>query len=108
MNQYTIDGYTRISKARARRLYDAGAPVYMCPVKLRPGGPWYPETQILKPRTQAEFSDVTNAATFYTCSPGAGRYLAYYAKDSDRHAAWCAQVDAERDRNRHGGEVAPF
>lgn len=92
MNQYTADGYTRISKARARRLYDAGAPVYLCPVKLRPGAPWHPETQIFQPRTQIAFDEITQAAAYYTCSPGAGKYLAYYTKD----------------RNRHGGEVVPF
>lgn len=80
MNHYTVNGFERVSKARARRLYDAGIPVYLCPAKLRPGGPWNPETQILKPRTRAAFSDVTNAATFYTCGPGTGRYLSFYVR----------------------------
>lgn len=81
MNQYTADGYSRISKARARRLYDAGAPVYMCPVKLRPGAPWHPETQALKTRAQAPFDSLVNAAVYYTCGSATGPYLAYYTKE---------------------------
>ena len=27
---------------------------------------------------------------------------------TERHAAWCAQVDAERARNANSGEVVPF
>lgn len=84
MTHYTIDGYTRISKTRARRLYDSGAPVYICPVKLRPGEPWHPETQILKHRAQATFEELTNAATFYTCGAAAGSYLAYYVRVVER------------------------
>lgn len=30
------------------------------------------------------------------------------AESDARHAAWCAQVDAERARNADGGEVAPL
>lgn len=84
MTRYTIDGYIRISKTRARQLYDSGEPVYICPVKLRPGAPWHPETQILKSRTGAAFEELTNAATFYTCSPASGSYLAYYVREVQR------------------------
>ena len=30
------------------------------------------------------------------------------AERAARHAAWCAQVDAERARNADGGEVVPL
>lgn len=80
MNQITINGFTRVSKSRARDLYDAGSPVYFVPCKMRPGAPWNPETQILKARTQCGFQDVINSATYYLCGGAAGRYLAYYVR----------------------------
>lgn len=44
MNRYTVNGLERVSKAQARRLFSANTtPIFACPCKLRPGGPWSPE-----------------------------------------------------------------
>lgn len=90
------DGFNRISKLRARKLYDDGKIVYLCPVKLRPGYPWHPEVAISKhnERTDGlaqyfvsdtnEFDKVVNDFTHYNCNWSAGTYPAYYVREEDR------------------------
>lgn len=50
MKKYTFTdgGYTfqRIDKKTARRAYKNGLRVILCPVNLRPGHPYHPETSI--------------------------------------------------------------
>ena len=50
MRKYTFTdgGYTfeRVSKATARKAYKNGLRVLLCPVNLRPGYPFHPETSI--------------------------------------------------------------
>jgi len=50
MKKYTFTdgGYTfqRIDKKTARRAYNNGLRVMLCPVNLRPGYPYHPETSI--------------------------------------------------------------
>ena len=50
MKKYTFTdgGYTfqRIDKKAARRAYNNGLRVMLCPVNLRPGYPYHPETSI--------------------------------------------------------------
>lgn len=50
MKKYTFtdDGYTfqRVDRKAARRAYNNGLRVMLCPVNLRPGYPYHPETSI--------------------------------------------------------------
>lgn len=50
MNRYTWteNGFTfkRINKAQARRAYNNGLRVVVCPVNLRPGYPFHPEISV--------------------------------------------------------------
>lgn len=84
MREYTYtDGgktYTRISKAKARAAYNAGLAVVLCPVKLRPGTPWHPETHVSKERSEGEsFDNVLNAFGFYNIrNTETGQYTAFY------------------------------
>ena len=82
MNRYTVNGFTRISKAQARKLWTANAtPVYACPCNLRPGGPWSPEVQ-LPTDSGATWERLTNAATYYNCTTAeTGRRLVYYVAE---------------------------
>lgn len=81
MNRYTINGLERVTKARARHLFAANiTPIFACPCKLRPGGPWSPEI-MLPTDTGRTFDQLANAATFYNCTPETGRYLAYYVAE---------------------------
>lgn len=82
MNSYTINGYTRISKARAHKIWAADrAPVYACPCKLRPGAPWYPEGKLTLD-TIVTFDALTRAAETALCiNSTTGKYLAYYVEE---------------------------
>ena len=82
MNEYTINGYTRISKAKAKKIWsEKNIPVYACPCNMRPGEPEYPEIW-LPTDTNATFAQLTNAATKYKChNHETGLYLAYYVAD---------------------------
>lgn len=84
MRQYTYTDrgktYTRISKAKARAVYNAGLEVVLCPVNLRPGTPWNPEITVSKERSESEsFERVLNAFEFYNVrDTETGHYTAFY------------------------------
>lgn len=50
MRQYTFteNGFTfeRVDKRQARKAYNNGLRVVVCPVNLRPGYPWHPEISV--------------------------------------------------------------
>lgn len=80
MNRYTANGYTRISKARARKLWDLGETVYACPCKLRPGTPWHVETAI-HPVPHATLDTLLLPLLWHSsCNAETGRYLAFYVR----------------------------
>lgn len=82
MKMHQIDGFERITKTTARKVYDAGGVVHVCPVNLRPGWPWFPENDISREYDGgASFDSVVNSATYYNCiNSETGKYLAYYLK----------------------------
>jgi hypothetical protein len=51
--------YVRVSKAAARKAYDAGQPVVLCPVKLAPFGGFRPSCMV-----QRDFEDEKGRASF--------------------------------------------
>ena len=83
MHKINIDGYSRISKAAARKLYDAGQAVYFCACNLRPGWPYNPECRVQLALTDPEtFDNIVNAFTFYNCTGAeTGKYPAFYVKE---------------------------
>ena len=62
--------YVRVSKARARKLYDMGAEIVLCPSNLRPLGMWHPECRVQKADilVDEDFDGVVRAFEFYNCS----------------------------------------
>lgn len=81
MNQISINGYKRITKKAAERLYKAGEPVLFCPVNLIPGGPWRIGCTITK-EEGTTFTQVLNAFEFYNCiNNQTGYYTAFYIKE---------------------------
>lgn len=82
MRKFELNGFSRISKAEARRLYDAGQIVYFCPVNLRPGTPWHCETaQQFNPVDPCTFEQLVNTFMFYNCTDcETGKYIAFYEK----------------------------
>ena len=80
MRKFEIAGYTRITKAQARRLFTAGFPVYACPVNLRPGAPYNPEIKI-EP-CQDLFDGIVYRFEVYNCiNSETGKYSAFYIRD---------------------------
>lgn len=82
MRQYSIGGYVRISKAEARRAFNAGETVYFCACNMRPGAPWHPETAADN-SDGGSFAAAVGWAEHYNCtSAETGRYLAYYRAEA--------------------------
>ena len=48
MQGVTVNGYRRLAKPTAKRLYNSGKTIYIVPCALRPGGAWKPEIAISK------------------------------------------------------------
>lgn len=81
MRKFEIAGFSRISKAAARKLYDAGQTVYFCAVNMRPGAPWNPECKVQFNQADLEtFEQRVNAFEYYNCSSETGKYTAFYVK----------------------------
>ena len=87
--------YKRIDKRQARRAYDAGETVYLCPCNLRPFGFWRPEIDINKTdylkagfsepfifsdgSSEMDFNRRLNQFEFYNCiNTETGKYSAFY------------------------------
>ena len=82
MRQYSIGSYVRISKAEARRAFNAGEVVYFCACNMRPGAPWHPETAADNSDGVA-FAAAVGWAEHYNCTCAeTGRYLAYYRAEA--------------------------
>ena len=83
MRYYSVGGLTRISKAAARRAFNAGDVVYFCACNMRPGAPWHPETGADN-SDGGSFAAAAGWAAYYNCtSAEAGRYLAYYRREAE-------------------------
>ncbi len=80
MNQININGYKRITKRTAERLYEMGEPVLFCPVKLIPGGVWGNGCIVTKKEGRT-FEQILNAFEYYNCSSSTGNYTAFYVQE---------------------------
>lgn len=70
--------FARVGKRIARKLYDAGYYVHLCPSKLYPFGPWHPSIQVSKETQNREFDVVVSTFEQYNCSYEEGYYTTYY------------------------------
>jgi len=83
MNRYTIDGYERISKAAARKLFDQGKTFYIQSCNMRPVNVWQSAYEINPEQCKENgdsFSDVVNSYEYYNTDSQRGRYAAFYIK----------------------------
>ena len=92
MNNYIFtdknnNHYKRIDKRQAKRAYDAGKTIVLCPCNLRPFGMWAPEVDINKEdyKTRGydpadmEFKKRLMYFEYYNCTnTETGRYSAFY------------------------------
>ena len=83
MLNINIDGYQQISKAKARRLYNDGATVYLCAAKMRPGATYWSMSANVNSKNGYDFTKLCNSYQFYNCSSETGRYIRYYVKESE-------------------------
>lgn len=93
MNKYSViiagTTWERITKKAARKAYISGCSIAFCPVNLRPGEPWHPET-IMNRKSREEFTtdetgvkndfnNYVNSFEFYNCiNSETGKYTAFY------------------------------
>ena len=80
MRNIAANGYKRITKRTAIKLYEMGQPVLFCPVKLIPGGVWGSGCIVTKEEGRT-FEQVLNAFEYYNCSNSTGCYTAFYIKE---------------------------
>ena len=95
MNDFVIhDGkttFTRISKVAARKIFNEGRPITLCPVKLRPGYPFAPHCRVFPDLKNCGFAGLdslnqlfdryVNEFTFYNCNINeTGYYPAFYTE----------------------------
>ena len=76
----TIYKYDRITKAAAKKAYNAGANIALCANKMRPGGMWHPEFTINANNSTepADFDIICNNFRWYNCTAATGYYIAFY------------------------------
>lgn len=70
--------YLRVHKRAARRIYNMGGVIYLCPAKIRPGRPLFPEIEIHK--EMGNFDEVVDMFAVLNCSESIGAYPAYYVE----------------------------
>lgn len=84
MKRYQFGGFSRISKAAARKMYDAGRVVWACPVKMRPDGYFSTACPLRGVEEGRTFEQAVNAFEFYNCNGETGKYTAFYALELGR------------------------
>ena len=78
---FTRNGYTfeRIPKNQARRAYQNGLTVILCPCNLNPCSPWGLACPVNSAAGAYGFDEVVNGFEIYNCiDRETGRYAAYY------------------------------
>lgn len=77
----------QIQKRAAKKLYDAGESVYLCPCKFAPLGVWnigcavskdYNGHEDVRVEDNKSFEHVVNSFRYYNCNSEAGLYITFY------------------------------
>ena len=93
MNRIEIKGWTRVSKAKARKLYDEGQTIRVCPCKVNPANEFYPLSydmnvaDVFDPEPydwEKKFDTRVNRFEYYNCQYNElGKYSAFYVRKED-------------------------
>jgi hypothetical protein len=76
--------FTRISKAEARKRYDEGETLIVCPNKIRPGYPFAMHSTIHSKEwldSDYSFESMLNQWAYYNASYETGYYAHYYTEE---------------------------
>lgn len=79
MRNFNFDGFERVNKTVARRLYNHGMTIYVCAVNVNPNGA-LGAIPVNNKDGFSSFDGMVNGAEYYNCNAECGRYLAYYLK----------------------------
>lgn len=69
---------TKINKAQARKLFNAGRDVVAIPCKMDPCNQFWAMGAVLNQDMGTDFDKACNQLEYYNCSSETGRYLAFY------------------------------
>lgn len=85
MREIRVNGYKRISKPKARRLFNDGADVYILPHKIMPGGLWYEPFNMRESLDdhRKDFDEIGSRYTYYNCMAETGHYVSFYVKENE-------------------------
>lgn len=64
-----VGGYRRITKARARRAFNAGWDIHIVSKNLAPNNAWQPAIKVNKADGEIDFDKVINTYTYYNGEP---------------------------------------
>lgn len=83
MNHISIDGYTRVSKRKARRLFMEGVEILVLPCKVNPANVWEMTARMSNSSIE-DFEKWLNEYSYYSCNYNElGRYPAFYIKEKE-------------------------
>ena len=71
--------YKRVSKPMARKAYNNGKEILLCPCKLSPDGIWRVSVTVSN-KSGETFDHSSNAYEYYNCNAEAGYYASFYIK----------------------------
>lgn len=81
MIKIAIGGYTRISKASARKLFESGEAVLFCPSKMRPDNIWCSAIPYSS-KDNVSFDVACNVFSYYNCDSERGKTIYYYTREA--------------------------
>ena len=79
MNKIKFQDFERITKTRARKIYDGGGMVYIIPKNCYPSGVWISAAPLQNGGGRS-FDDSINEYIFYNCNNYLGKYPAFYKR----------------------------
>lgn len=82
MNKITVGGWERISKAKAKKLFENGEQFKVVPCNVSPINSWGLGMEIQKGDLSVGhgFQNFLNSYEFFNCRYELGRYCAFYVK----------------------------
>lgn len=91
MKAMETENYSRITKSKARKVYEGGGSIYLLPCRMHPENHFQAPVLIRRrkydaetgqpaPATEYTFEKVVNAFEYYNCDSGRGYYAAFYRK----------------------------